>query len=115
MAKAPENHQSIYWEHPEGRKSIRIVYDSEHGTVIGFNLMGVRYRSEVCLKWIEEATPVEKVLENLGIANFDPEFYDEYEKEVVKVYNSQTGKNIKLKSRRGLTGALNFLKSKLAV
>lgn len=115
LAKAPENHQSIYWEHPDGRKSIRIVYDSETDAVIGFNLMGVRYRSEVCLKWIEEATSVEKVLENLGIANFDPEFYDEYEKEVVKVYNSQTGKNIKLKSRRGLTGALNFLKAKMSV
>ena len=113
LANAPENHQSIYWEHPDGRKSIRVVYDSENGTVIGFNLMGIRYRSEVCLKWIEEATSVEKVLQNLGIANFDPEFYDEYEKEVVKVYNAKTGKNLKLKSRRGLTGALNFLKSKL--
>ena len=113
LAKAPENHKSIYWEHADGRKSIRVVYDSETGSVIGFNLMGVRYRSEVCLKWIEDKTPLEKVLENLGIANFDPEFYDEYEKEVVKVYNAQTGNNVKLKSRRGLTGALNFLKSKL--
>jgi len=115
LTKAPENHQSIYWEHPDGRKSIRVVYDSEKGNILGFNLMGIRYRAEVCLKWVEEKTPIEKVLENLGLANFDPEFYDEYEKEVIKVYNAQTGKNVKLKSRRGLTGALNFLRSKMTV
>ena len=110
LSKAPENHVSIYWEHPEGRKSIRIVYEKETKEVLGFNLMGIRYRHEVCEKWLKEKTSVETVLQNLGLANFDPEFYKEYEEEVVKIYNQQTGSNLQLKQKRSLTAAIKFLR-----
>ena len=109
-AQAPENHVSIYWEHEDGKKSIRLIYDKETGAVLGFNLMGVRYRHEVCEKWLTQATHIEEVLQNLGLANFDPEFYREYEAQVVQSYNQQTGKSLQLKSKRGLNKALQFLK-----
>jgi NAD(P)H-nitrite reductase large subunit len=111
QANPPDHHTSIYWEHPAGRNSIRIVFDQNTNAVVGFNLMGVRYRHEVCGKWIREKTSIEDVLQNLGIANFDPEFYKEYEGEIVKIYNQQTGNNLQLKMKRGLTGALRFLKN----
>lgn len=109
LANPPDHHKSIYWEHADGKKSIRLVYDAQTNAIIGFNLMGVRYRHEVCEKWIREATPVEEVLQNLGIANFDPEFYKEYESEIIQIYNRQTGKNLSLKKRRSLRDALRFL------
>jgi NADPH-dependent 2,4-dienoyl-CoA reductase/sulfur reductase-like enzyme len=108
LPNPPEHHASVYWEHPQGRSSIRIVYDKNTLAVLGFNLMGVRYRHEVCEKWIREETSVEEVLQNLGLANFDPEFYKEYEQEVVNLYNQQTGKSLRLKKRRGLAGVLKF-------
>src|SRR5690606_26271686 len=111
QTNAPDHHSSSYWEHPAGRQSIRIVYDNSTNAVIGFNLMGVRYRQEVCERWISEKTHIEDVLQNLGIANFDPEFYKQYEEEVVKIYNQQSGSNLPLKKKRGLTGALRFLKN----
>ena len=111
LAKAPENHHSIYWEHQDGKKSIRIVYDRTNMQILGFNLMGVRYRHEVCEKWIREKTSVETVLQNLGLANFDPEFYKEYEAEVISIYNQQMGKKLQLKETRGLNAALKFLKN----
>jgi NADPH-dependent 2,4-dienoyl-CoA reductase/sulfur reductase-like enzyme len=111
LANAPENHTSIYWEHPEGRKSIRIVYNKSTLKILGFNLMGIRYRHEVCEKWLKQGASVETVLQNLGLANFDPEFYKEYEEEVIKIYNQQTGKQLQLKQKRGLSAALRFLKS----
>ncbi|MCB0560381.1 MAG: NAD(P)/FAD-dependent oxidoreductase [Lewinellaceae bacterium] len=114
QAQPPENHVSIYWEHPDGRKSIRLVYDREEGHVLGFNLMGVRYRHEVCEKWIREKAHIEAVLQDLGIANFDPEFYKEYDDEVVRLYNQQSGRNLQLKKRRGLAGALRFLRNPLS-
>ncbi|MEO8211008.1 MAG: FAD-dependent oxidoreductase [bacterium] len=93
--------KNLYWEHKDGRKSIRIVY-TEDG-VIGFNLMGVRYRQEVCVKWIEEKRSIEYVLENLTEANFDPEFFDEYEKDIIEIYNSNiSGKKIAPKRKRKL-------------
>ncbi len=111
LARAPENHISLYWEHADGEKSVRIVYDKNTNEILGFNLMGIRYRHEVCEKWIKEKTDVETVLQNLGLANFDPEFYKEYEEDVVRLYNQQSGKNLSLKKRRGLNAVLHFLKA----
>ncbi|MEO0723776.1 MAG: FAD-dependent oxidoreductase [Bacteroidota bacterium] len=108
-AQIPEDMETLYWEHPDGEKSIRINYDKEQGHIRGFNLMGVRYRHEVCRKWLADKTPVEEVLQNLGIVNFDPEFYDEYESELVAVYNQKSGKQLQLKKKRGLAKALDFL------
>ncbi len=113
-ANPPENHAQLYWEHEDGRKGVRLVYDKDKGHILGFNLMGVRYRHEVCEKWIRDKTHIEEVLQNLGIANFDPEFYDEYEEDIVKLYNQQSGKNLQLKKRRGLAGALQFLREKIS-
>lgn len=110
LADPPEHHASIYWEHHDGRKSIRLVYDKTNQQILGFNLMGVRYRHEVCEKWLREKTNIEQVLQNLSLANFDPEFYKLYEPEVIAIYNRQTGRNLQLKSKRKLDAVLNFLK-----
>lgn len=109
LANAPEHHRSIYWEHNDGKKSIRIVYDKNDGRVIGFNLMGVRYRHKVCEKWLADHTHIEEVLSHLGLANFDPEFYKEYEQDVLNIYQQQTGKTIVLKQKRNLNAVLSFL------
>lgn len=110
LAKPPENHRSIYWEHKDGEKSIRLIYDKNTQIIVGFNLMGVRYRHEVCEKWIAEKTNIEKVLKDLSLANFDPEFYKVYEQDVLDIYNKQTGKSLKIKSKRSWNLVHQFLK-----
>ena len=109
-AQLADNQATIYWEHADGKKGIRITYDKNEGNILGFNLMGVRYRHEVCEKWIKHKTPIETVLRDLGLANFDPEFYKEYEHEVVQIFNKQTGKSLQLRTKRGLNAVLQFLK-----
>jgi len=108
----PEGIKTIYWEHPEGNKSIRINYRASDGAVTGFNLMGVRYRQNVCEKWIKKKANIEDVLSNLSLANFDPEFFKPYEAELRMVYAQVSGKTIRPKSKRSLTSVLSFLKSK---
>jgi len=109
----PEGMSTLYWQHSAEDKAIRINYDAGTKTVLGFNLMGIRYRHEVCEKWLKEGVHIEKVLSQLALANFDPEFYDCYEKEVIQLYNSQNGTDLKLQSKRGLNGVLSFLKNKI--
>ncbi len=106
----PDYIQSIYWEHKGGKKSIRLNYHKIDGNILGFNLMGIRYRHEVCEKWIANKTPIEEVLVNLGMANFDPEFFKQYEIELIKTYNNHTGKNLILKQKRSFSSAFNLLK-----
>ncbi len=109
LPQIPENQSTIYWEHPDGKKSIRINFEQESGKVVGFNLMGIRYRQEVCEKWIRENAGIETVLGQLGLANFDPEFSRQYEAALIAVYNQQTGKNLALIQKRSLKAALAFL------
>lgn len=101
---------SILWIDKIAKKSIRIVYNIDNQSVVGFNLLGIRYRHEVCDKWIRENTNIEKVLEQLNLANFDTEFFKTYEKELVANFNKKTGKSIKLKSKKSLSAVLAFLK-----
>ncbi len=111
-AKLPEHLKTIFWKHNDNEKSIRINYHKDDYTVKGLNLFGIRYRHEVCEKWILENTHIEKVLKNLGMANFDPEFYKEYDEEIVKEYNKVEGKNITLKTKRSLSKVIAFLRKK---
>ncbi|MEQ1744593.1 MAG: FAD/NAD(P)-binding oxidoreductase [Saprospiraceae bacterium] len=111
QARLPDHQATLYWEHPDGRKSIRLNYEKTSGRIVGFNLMGVRYRHEVCERWLQRGVPIEAVLQQLGLANFDPEFYPQHEHELVGAYNQQTGNNLQLKQRRGLGAVLRFLRA----
>lgn len=103
-----EDEDSIYWEHSDGEKSIRLVYDRSTTKLIGINLMGIRYRHEVCDKWLKTETSLRDVVSNLKKANFDPEFYKEYEAEVLQMYNTRfPNQQVKTTSRRGLLSLLN--------
>ncbi|RMH56020.1 MAG: NAD(P)/FAD-dependent oxidoreductase [Candidatus Hydrogenedentota bacterium] len=106
----PEERESLYWEAPGGERSIRIEFDKETGRVHGFNLMGIRYRQEVCHHWIREGASIGTVLENLGAANFDPEFFPQYEEEVVRLYNEKHPEApVRLRRRRSFLNAFSVL------
>ncbi len=79
--------QSLYWEHADGERAVRIVHVK--GTVIGFNLMGIRWRHEVAERWIAERRTLEHVLPRLGQANFDPELFRRHEAEMSAAFGRQ--------------------------
>ena len=108
-AKTPVHITTLYWQHPTENKAIRINYETASGSVTGFNLMGIRYRHAVCEKWIADKTKIETVIENLSLANFDPEFFEEYESAFMDTYNQKSGKALKLKSKRKLCLVEQFL------
>lgn len=107
-----EQLDSVYWEHPNGRKSIRIVYERQSGRVKGFNLMGIRYRQEVCEYWIQNGIRLQEVLQTLSIANFDPELSKEYEACLIAQYEKQSGNQIGQRRKRGLNEVLAYFRLK---
>jgi NADPH-dependent 2,4-dienoyl-CoA reductase/sulfur reductase-like enzyme len=82
-----EGERHLWWEHPDHGYGIRIVHDGRK--VTGFNLMGIRYRHEVCERWIREERPIEYVLDRLAEANFDPELYRRHESKIVPALRAQ--------------------------
>ncbi len=101
--QSQEHETSFYWAHNKGRICFRAVYNKENETIIGFNVLGMRLRHEVCDKWLQEKRKIDDVMTNLKQLNFDPEFFDKHEEDIISLYNQQTGKNINRKKKKILS------------
>jgi NAD(P)H-nitrite reductase large subunit len=101
-----DGEESFWWEHDDHKHAIKIVFRSDDKVLIGINSFGIRLKHKVFDKWISENKTVDFVLENLRTANFDPELFKKYEKDIVEHYNTLYPNNrIKLKSKRYFTKA----------
>ncbi len=97
--------KTFYWEHPAGEIGMRINYRADSGAVTGMNAFGIRQRQAVWTQWIEASRPVQHVLEHLPEANFDPEFFRQYEPAIIAKFNAENpGTVVKLKAKKGLFG-----------
>jgi NAD(P)H-nitrite reductase large subunit len=88
-AKAREDEEQFYWEHHSGKKAIRISFDKKDRTFLGINTFGIRMRHEFFDKVLTNKETVDYVIDHLAAANFDPEFFTSYEKEIHKQFTNQ--------------------------
>jgi NADPH-dependent 2,4-dienoyl-CoA reductase/sulfur reductase-like enzyme len=102
--------ESFYWQHPTAPLAFRINFRPDaQFAVTGMNAMGIRQRHEVWEAWLQAATPVQTVLQELGAANFDPEFFWQHEAAIVQQFNEQfPAQPVTLKRRRGLLRVLQL-------
>lgn len=106
----PDHLDTIYWEDARGEKSIRLVFERITNKIVGFNLMGIRFRHEVCEKWIQEGVEIEKVLQEIALASFDPEFFPHYHLQLIGRYNQKFGKTLTIEKKRRFDRVYQFLK-----
>ena len=78
----------LYWEHTNRKKAIRILYDKNTEEFVGINLLGIRYRHDLCHYWLEQHYSIHQIMQELTAANFDMEFLRHYEAALVKQYLS---------------------------
>jgi NADPH-dependent 2,4-dienoyl-CoA reductase/sulfur reductase-like enzyme len=105
----PPQTASLFWQHPAEEKSVRICYEKESERVTGFNLLGIRFRHEVCDRWIKTGTGLTEVISNIRLAFFDPEFYRDYGPDLIRKAREQTGKDLQLEKAWSLNSVLKFL------
>lgn len=91
--------EQFHWRHPEDKVCITVAFHKENNLFLGINTFGIRMRHEIFDRWLTEERDVDYVMEHLSDANFDPEFYKQYETEIVSKYNSEYGKSIKSKKK----------------
>ena len=84
----PESYGTVFWKHPTKDKSIRLVFNATNEEFIGCCVLGIRFRQEVCEKWIKEKWKISEVLPLLSEANFDSEFSTRHERELLDIYNN---------------------------
>lgn len=103
QVQAHEMH--FYWEHPDGEKAVRLVFHRDEHHILGFNLMGIRFRHEVCDRWIKRRTPVTDVVKDLRKANFDPELFKSYEPQIREQFNREFPE-LAVKTKRNVVSAI---------
>ena len=108
-AKNHGGQEQFYWEGKKGKRSFRIAFDPELKHVLGFNLMGIRFRHEVCEKWIKTKTSVIDVMKDIALANFDPEFFPSTTEEIQNAFSRQYGVNIDAKNKPTYNDVHQFL------
>ncbi len=88
VSPRPPLEQTHVWQHPSEPKMIRLCWESD-GKISGFNVLGIRFRQNVCEEWIRTGRHVDAVVEELSRANFDPEFFRRYEADVLRSYQER--------------------------
>ena len=99
FSKPREGEIHFHWKHPDDTKCITINTEETTGKFIGINTFGIRMRHHIFDRWLTEERTTDYILEHLRDANFDPEFYALFEKDIVAHYNKTYSKNIQVKSK----------------
>ena len=99
-SKIPDNSESFYLEEKENRRCIHIIYDKNTKAVTGINVLGIRLRQNVCQNWIKQKRSLKYIVSNMKDANFDPEFFKEFESSLINHFNKTFSENISLNKRR---------------
>lgn len=95
-----EDHEvHFHWRHTKEKICITVAFHKETDRFLGINTFGIRMRHDIFDRWLTEERDVHHVMEHLKDANFDPEFYAQYEGEIVSKFNSAQGTNIQPKKK----------------
>ena len=84
-----ETETQFHWRHPSEKICLTLAYEKHRGTFLGINTFGIRMRHAVVDRWLTEKRPIDEVVQRLGEANFDPEFYTRYEPMVQSAFQTQ--------------------------
>jgi len=87
FAKPRENEIHFHWKHDDDTKCITVCFDKYTNEFLGINTFGIRMRHEFFDKVLTEKRDVDYVINHLSEANFDPEFYKTFEKEILNTFN----------------------------
>ncbi|WP_452599860.1 NAD(P)/FAD-dependent oxidoreductase [Pontimicrobium sp. MEBiC01747] len=88
FSKPRENEAHFHWKHDDDTKCITVCYDTSNNRFLGINTFGIRMRHDVFDQWLTEKRDVDYVIQNLEKANFDPEFYKHFEKNIIAAYKN---------------------------
>ncbi|TYC12102.1 NAD(P)/FAD-dependent oxidoreductase [Bizionia gelidisalsuginis] len=82
-----ENH--FHWKHNDDTKCITVSYHKETQEFLGINTFGIRMKHEVFDRWLTEKRAIDYVIHHLHDANFDPEFFKRFEKDILKTFQNK--------------------------
>ena len=89
FANTGANETHFYWENKCGKKAISITFDTQSRLFLGINTFGIRMRHEFFDAVLNDKKTVDFVIQNLKKANFDPEIFSTFEKEIASKFKNE--------------------------
>ena len=90
---------TFYWEHPNGKICLRLLFKKEGQEILGVNALGMRLRHAFFDKALKENWTVQQVLKRFSEANFDPEFFAKHHNQIVQAYNNKFNEQLSVSKR----------------
>lgn len=84
----PDYEHHFHWKHDDDTKCITIAFHKDTNAFLGINTFGIRMKHEVFNRWLTEKRDVDYVINHLREANFDPEFFKRFEKDILENYRN---------------------------
>lgn len=88
-AVIPADLHTFYWEAPDGKKCMRLVFEKENLRISGVNLFGLRQRHQVWDGWLRNGATIAEVMSQLESAHFDPELFRRWENTIRQAFQQQ--------------------------
>lgn len=98
-AHPEDNEKHFHWKHSVKDHAITIAYNKETYEFLGINTFGIRMRHEIFDQILSDKRTLFHVAEHLKDCNFDPEFFNSYEEEIITKFNLEFKTKIKLKRK----------------
>lgn len=98
-AHPEDNEKHFHWKHSAKDLAITIAYNKETYEFLGINTLGIRMRHEIFDQILYDKRTLFHVAEHLKDCNFDPEFFNSYEEEIITKFNLEFKTKIKLKRK----------------
>lgn len=87
--KRKDYEAQFHWKCASDLRCVTISYNKSSNEFLGINTFGIRMKHEVFDKWLNKKRSVDYIFQNLKEANFDPEFYKNYETEIQSKFFNQ--------------------------
>jgi len=84
-----DDENTFYWQHEKNNIAMRVNFNASNFTLVGFNFLGIRFKQVIAEDWILQQKNIWEVMENLQVGFFDPEFFKNPHKEILKQFLHQ--------------------------
>lgn len=91
-------HLHFYWEDANRKRSFRMVVDAGSTKMLGINVFGIRLRHEVLDRWLREGITADAAMKAIRMAQFDPEFTEDWTEQVIAAYTAGLGTSLRMPS-----------------
>jgi len=84
-----DGEKTFLWQDKDMKRALRVVFNEKDYSVVGVNVFGIRLKHKVFEDWIKTKKTVNYVINNLIVANFDPEFFKNFETQILNEFENQ--------------------------